>query len=286
MASEKDFQLLDDYLANRLNADDRAAFEETLKNNSELKQELSFQQTIAEGIRNARAAQLKGILNNIPLSAIPTSQTYSLLKIGTWAIVTGIVATATYFIVTQNPQQEKPVDKSVTEETNTITPATEATPFSEITTEPPVETKAEPAVKATPKEKITATKEKSVTRPALEVYDPTKETSEEAIVRYEREQLEIISKAFVTSSIEVETNNLDRKYSFHYMFKENKLVLFGSFDKHLYEILEFISGNKKTVVLYYKTNYYLLDINKSEPTPLSVIRNKELLQKLKQYRGN
>jgi hypothetical protein len=70
------------------------------------------------------------------------------------------------------------------------------------------------------------------------------------------------------------------------MFKENKLLLFGMFEKNLYEILEFIGDDNRTVVLYYKSTYYLLDINKSEPTLLAPIKNKALLRKLKEYRGN
>jgi hypothetical protein len=62
-------------------------------------------------------------------------------------------------------------------------------------------------------------------------------------------------------------------------------VLYGSFEKNLYEILEFISEDDKTVVLYYKTNYYLLDVAKSVPTVLTPIRNRELLRKLKEHRG-
>ena len=84
----------------------------------------------------------------------------------------------------------------------------------------------------------------------------------------------------------VETDTEHKKYTFHYVFQDGKLILYGAFEKHLYEILEFISDDKRTVVLFYKENYYLLDINKSTPTVLTPIRDRRLLKKLSEYGSN
>jgi hypothetical protein len=283
MALEKDFQALDDYLDNKLNAEERQAFENKLSQDSELKNELDFQQSIKGGIKQARAAQLKGMLNNIPVSSIPTSHTSYLLKAGTWAAVTGLVATVTFFYLTKETDSTTP-QKPVTQPKEEIQPV-----------EKPVENVEKKSAETQPSkisDKKLTDETKTVSpsvnpkRPSpMEVYDPSAE-SKEAAESYELEQLAVISKAFVTSSIEVETNTADKKYNFHYMFKEDKLLLFGMFERNLYEILEFISDDKRTVVLYYKTNYYLLDIAKAEPTQLSPIKNKALLRKLKEYRGN
>jgi hypothetical protein len=282
MALEKDFQALEDYLDNKLSANDRKAFEDKLSQDSELKNELDLQQSIREGIKQARLAELKGMLNTIPISSIPTSHTSYLLKVGTWVAITGLVATATYFYLT------KEID-SITPKQPVLSPQEEVLPAQQEQNESleKVETE-EPKLS----EGKVATKNKNVNpavspkRPLpMEVYDPSRE-SQEASEKFELEQLAVISKAFVTSSIEVETNTADKRLHFHYLFKENRLLLFGNFEENLYEILEFISSDKKTVVLYYKSNYYLLDINKSEPTLLSPIKNKALLKKLKEHRGN
>jgi hypothetical protein len=284
MALEKDFQALDDYLDNKLSAEERKAFEERLNQDSELKNELDFQQSIREGIKQARAAQLKGMLNNIPVSSIPTSHTSYLVKVGTWAAVTGLVATATYFYLTKDTD-------SIPQEQPLPTPQEQIKPAEEQPTENVGEELTEPVESKTPEKKVPAEKKtvapiENSKRPSpIEVYDPSSESKEE-VEKFELEQLAVISKAFVTSSIEVETNASDRKYNFHYMFKEDKLLLFGTFEKNLYEILEFIGEDKRTVVLYYKSTYYLLDITKAEPTLLAPIKNKALLRKLKQYRGN
>lgn len=290
MAVERDFELLDDYLSNRLSGEERSAFEKKLDTDPELKQEVKFQQDLVEGLRKARMAELKSLLNNIPIAPVQGGQSSTLLKTGSWVAVTGLVATALYFyfvkneateeIVTSAPVvTEQPERQPVSPEENETKPATSETKEGV----DKVETK-EPA-KAS--DKVTEPVERAESKkPKIKAYDPSTEEPEGAVEKYEREQFEIISRAFVTSSIEVETDNTDKKYTFHYVFKNGKLVLYGGFEKHLYEILEFISDDKRTVVLFYKSNYYLLDVNKSTPAVLSPIHDKKLLKKLQEYRGN
>lgn len=282
MALERDLELLDDYLSNRLDGQEKEAFEERLKNDSSLSEEFKIQQSLVQGIQQARVAELKSILNSIPVTSVPPSQTALLTKIGSWALVTGLVATATYFYVTRN--DSSPVKQEQTEQEKIVKPIQQEQ-NSPVKSEEPIavqpeksEAKTESAAK--PKEKA----EEIIVKPAIQAYDPTTEETE-ANQKYEKEQLAIISNAFVTSSMEVETLTNDKKYNFHYVFKDDKLVLYGAFEKNLYEILEFISEESKTVVLYYKTSYYLLDVSKTVPTTLTPIKNRELLRKLQQHRG-
>jgi hypothetical protein len=285
MALEKDFQALDDYLNNKLSAEEHKAFEDRLNQDAELRNELDFQHSIKEGLKQARIAQLKGMLNNIPVSSIPTSHTTYLVKVGTWVAATGLIATATYFILTKQAD-------SISSQQPTEAPLEQTPPAAQQEPDEHIqENLMEPEESKVLEKEITTKKKNSKTsvspkRPTqIEIYNPSVE-SKEATEKYELEQLAVISKAFVTSSIEVETNVSDRKHNFHYLFKDNKLLLFGTFEKNLYEILEFIGDNKRTVVLYYKSTYYLLDLNKTEPTQLVPIKNKNLLNKLKQLRGN
>lgn len=284
MAVEKDFELLDDYLSNRLNGEERSAFDKKLEADAELKQELNIQQDFVEGIRKARTAELKSMLNNIPITSVQGGQTSFMLKAGSWVVIAGLVITGVYFYFSENDSTEPVKEPATTEQ-----PEVKATPPSELVPKPAEVTKPkeEPAKETEKADKKTETNPISspTKKPELKVYDPSKEVSDESVEKYEQEQLEIISKAFVTSSIEVETENTHRKYTFHYVFRDGKLVLYGAFEKHLYEILEFISDDKRTVVLFYKSNYYLLDINKSTPTVLSPIKDRKLLKKLSEYRG-
>ena len=69
MASEKDLELLDQYVGNRLSPQDRAAFEKKLASDASLKNEFQLQQRVVEKIREARVKELKTMLNNVPASA-------------------------------------------------------------------------------------------------------------------------------------------------------------------------------------------------------------------------
>jgi len=280
MAVEKDFERLDDYLSNRLSGEGKLDFEKKLEGDPELAREFKVQQNLVEGIRKVRTAELKSMLNNIPVTGGQTGTESILTKTGTWIVVAGIVATSAYFLLFDKNEVAEPVQEPVTieqEKVESTQPVTVEPAESE--TVPTTEPAKEESIVESEKETTTTTTPE-VKQPVLDVYDPTKEAVDEATLKHEREQLEIISKAFVTSSIAVEIDHSNRKYTFHYMFKEGKLILYGAFEEHLYEILEFISGEKRTVVLFYKTNYYLLDIDKSIPTQLSPIRDQALLKKV------
>jgi hypothetical protein len=84
--------------------------------------------------------------------------------------------------------------------------------------------------------------------------------------------------------MEVITGVADKKHTFHYQFVQGKLMLFGPFDKSLYEILE-IHGDVPAVFLFYKENYYLLDVSQTSITALRSIQDGQLLKKLKAYRN-
>lgn len=278
---------MDDYLSNRLNAEENTAFEKQVQADPQLAQELAIQKKLVEGLRQARTAELKSMLNNIPVA--PISGGSSLLtKVGTWTVVAGLVATGIYFYSTRE-QEQTPEGKIATEQKPETQPQVAAVPESEekkSVNEAKDEAPAPVAKPTVKKPKAEAKQEPSVPAQAkpMDVYTPEEEV-DEATRQYEREQLENIRKSFVTSSIEVETDTMSKKYSFHYVFRNSKLILYGAFEKNLYEILEFIGDEKRTVVLYYKSNYYLLDIEKTQPTKLSPIHDPKLLKMLKTHRS-
>lgn len=280
---------MDDYLSNRLNAEDKAAFESQVQADPQLAQELNIQKDLVEGIKQARAVELKSMLNNVPVSPINGGSSL-LTKVGTWAVVAGLIVTGIYFYSTKEENTGEGSKNPVAEKQPEVKPETATVPDAEPeTTSDKKEEPVQPAEQTEKKKKTTSATPAESAAPApakpLEVYDPTKEEADEATKRYENEQLENLKKAFVTSSIEVETDTMSKKYNFHYVFKDSKLVLYGAFEKNLYEILEFIGDEKRTVVLYYKANYYLLDIAKTQPTKLTPIRDRRLLKKLQEHRS-
>ena len=63
-------------------------------------------------------------------------------------------------------------------------------------------------------------------------------------------------------------------------------MLYGPFEQNLYEIMEFIGEEKRTVFLYYQDNFYLLKDDTEKLKPLGVIHDQALIRKLKEYRKN
>lgn len=288
MATEKDLELLDDYLSNRMKGQDKLDFEKRLEADASLQSELGLQKEFVEGIKRARVAELKAMLNEI---AVPAPSNSSLMIKGALtAVVVAVVGTGLYFLINKG---EAPVQTEVaTKEPTVVQPApVESTDAQkeEIVEQPKTETKSveeldENKADAQPKsEKKSETKSSPLNQPSVEPYDPTKEL-EQASEKPDAVD-ETDAPSLTSSSIAVVTDNTDKKLNFHYQFKEGKLFLLGSFEKDLYEILEFFSNSKRTIFLYYNSNYYLLDESQSQPTPLNAITDQSLLQKLKASRG-
>ncbi|MDH5251225.1 MAG: hypothetical protein OEW40_19680 [Cyclobacteriaceae bacterium] len=289
MASEKDFELLDEYIGNRLNAQDKISFEQKLAVDTELKREFLLQQKIIAGIRQARVAELKQMLNNIPLSSIPNNGTSMLTQIGIWVAAAGIVGTGLYFYFKpdNNPPVQQPIFDEVVEETSPqiIEPGLEEPVQQEkvvpVEADIPAKTKKKitvPEASPSPANKV---EEKAVDRPKLDVFDPTTEIENTAADDAKGNE----TVPATTPSIVVETIS-DKQYDFHYQFKNSKLYLYGSFEKNLYEIMEFFSDNKRTMFLFYKDNYYLLNEETEKVKALTPINDATLLKKLKDYRSN
>jgi hypothetical protein len=283
--TEQQLEMMDDYLSNRLSADEKTAFEQQVQADPQLAQELDLQKNLVDGIRQARALELKSILNNIPVSPISGGSSM-LMKVGTWAVVAGLVVTGIYFYSTRNEESTTSELNTISEQKPEVKPEVVEVPETESESTTAEKKESSPTV-TNAEEKVKKSQPEAEPTPAkpIDVYVPADEEIDEKTRQYEREQLENIKKAFVTSSIVVETDTMSKKYNFHYVFKNSKLILYGAFEKNLYEILEFIGEEKRTVVLFYKSNYYLLDIDKTQPTKLTPIRDKKLLKMLQATRS-
>jgi hypothetical protein len=293
MALERELEMLDDYVANRLSDADRSVMEAKIASDTELKRELSIQQQVIEGLRRARIAQLKQMLQNTPIPP-PTGGQALLVKLGTAVVTAGIIGTGLYFFLKDDkgsvaqesaaPTQQEPVATDSQAQQPATGPAIDSQ-----ASEPRPEMKT-PAQTTDKKNK---TKVDTSARTAREpqkpaAFDPTsEETSTSATPSGDAPVISGSAKNANASSIAIE-NVVDKKYNFHYQFKDGKLLLYGPFsERTTYEILEFFDGNKgNTVILYYKDGYYLLHEDADKVTPLKPITDPVLLGKLKEYRKN
>lgn len=279
--------MLDDYLTNRLSDADRSAMETKLAADQALQQELSIQRQVIEGLRQARIAQLKQMLNNVPIP--PAGGQAMLVKLGAAMVTAGIIGTSVYFFTKDDktavapesaaPVQQEPAAAVPQAQQPAATPAIDspaAAPQAELKTPAPVADKKKA-------KRDTSTQPREPQKPAA--FEPAQEESTASSAS--SADAPVISgtvKNASSSSIAVE-NAIDKKYNFHYQFKEGKLLLYGPFsEKTTYEILEFFADSKNTVVLYYKDNYYLLREDADKVTPLKPINDVALLRKLKEYR--
>ncbi len=268
------FELIDDYLANRLPEQDRISFEQQLAGDPALKEEVQFQQRVIEGVRQARATELKNMLKNVPVNG----NTWSAGKISAAAVTVGIIATSIYFYM----KDEAPVlpDKTVQE---SVQPSQESKETVTIQAESKNEEpdNASLPAKENNQNAIISKTPKPVVKPDIQVTDPSMEYTDTERVKDHNTPGR--SEIF-PSKMEVTTGIPDKKHNFHYQFADSKLLLYGPFDKSLYEILE-IHGEGHAVFLFYKENYYLLDEKQAAITSLEPIRDSQLLKKLREYRG-
>jgi hypothetical protein len=278
MATERDFELLDDYLANRMSGAEKSAFENKLQADPNLQTELSLQRSLIEGIRKSRAAELKAMLQNVPIGAPIAEGLSTGAKLALTTFVAAVITAGIYFYANR-------------EQTETVVPSSPST--EQTSPAQPEESKTEPSVtddetaenlsdKSNPEErKKDASETPAKTKPAIEVFDPTEDEESTAVAADESPRT---SSDNGGSALAVEIDRAHSEYKFHYQFRDSKLFLYGPFESNLYEIMEFISDEKTTMFLYHKTKYYLLKDDGDRIKPLTPITDPVLLQKLKEYR--
>lgn len=284
MASERDLELLDEYLTNRMKGSDKSDFELRLRQDPDLQSELNFHQHIADGLRKARIKELKDMLGKVPVAS---GFDYSnLIKwTGAGAIATGIgIGLYLYFqspaeiATVQHEKLEAPAEKKVTPpapatETESATSATDSEANQPALKKRPSEPAPEKAAGSTP-----------VNDPKkVEVFDPTADAETDPsnsapVVTPPGERTNTPSRSVVV-------DNDNRKYKFHYQLDGDNLTLYGDFEQNLYTIMEFKSEDTQTVIfMYYKNNYYLLNQSSGTVNRLVPVNDPSLLKRLREQR--
>lgn len=93
-------KIVDDYLANRLTPEQRAVFEQQVAADPALRNEVAIQQAIVNGIRAARATELKNMLRNTVIQAemwsFPSSRVFRIAA--SMAGIGLLLAASVYYI--------------------------------------------------------------------------------------------------------------------------------------------------------------------------------------------
>lgn len=283
--------LIDDYLANRMTDAEKSSFEEKLQADNELRQEFNFHKDIVDSIKETRKAELKSMLNEIPVS----SGTSYKPKVGT-KIIAGVITGALvigglyYFMkeydtpVDNEPAVEQTVEKQIHKPAETIASQEDNPVVEDIEEKAPVaEQKKEQLLKEEEKAPQTS-KPAEISTPNVLDFDTDETDTDITQPEVSTEAGDFSAEELFHSTIEVVTDNTKKKYDFHYQFKDEKLYLYGSFDEDLYQILEFNTKEGRTIILYYKDAYYLLNEHQKEITPLKIIEDEQLIDKLNRLR--
>lgn len=291
MASERDLELLDDYIGNRLNGAEKNAFEQKLEGDPELSREYQLQNKIAEGIRKARATQLKAMLGAIPTPAIHGGSESSLLsKVGMWVAASAVIGAGVYFWLSSDDTQEK-TPEPITQAPDTTTAVVETPATTNEAEEAPAQSTPTVVVPKQENQKPTVAKKDSgnanapSAKPKIDAFDPSQEdsagnaaaspeavvaASDQPVTNKEQTQAEIVSD--------------HKKFKFHYQFKHDKVILYGPFQANLYEIMEFFGGPQQTVFLFHNSAYYMMTNDGEKVKPLQPIKDPKLIKKLDESR--
>lgn len=277
------FELIDDYLSNRLSEADRKTFEQQLQSDPALKADVEFQSHIIEGLKQARVAELKAMLNKVPVGG--SSIQFTPLRIAAGLVGTAILVTAAYLYYNDNQQPLPKISTSLEDSLKNAedqkTEQIETPKQTEGSNIKKEEVKPEVKKQESVKSEEPAPSKTEVAKPTIDVIDPSADLTESTPSKGTEQTAK---PAISPSKVEVDIDSANKKYGFHYQFVKEKVVLYGDFDKSLFEIIE-INGGIHSVFLYYKQNYYRLDETKTEVTPLQVVTDKALIQLLKEYRS-
>ena len=281
------FELIDDYLTNRLTGEGKIAFEKQVEADPSLKADLQLQKVILESVKKARAAELKTMLQYVPVGGSTGIAQFSVMKMAAGIIGAGLLLAALNYYFSNTGDNGPNMSTSMEDSIKKVNPndfepleePLERTPKEEKKVEQQTKSETKPSVKPTESPVKDAT---HAIKPKMDLVDPTK-----GMVEGDSRPLvsqQTAKTPMSISHIKVDVLPDDKKYSFHYEFSGGKLLLYGAFDKSLYEILE-INGEAKSVFMFYQGQYYLLDEKQTKAAPLQPITDPELISKLKEYRG-
>ncbi len=274
MADERDFELLDDYLTNRMQGQDRAAFEQRLQSDSELYQEYTLQKRVIQGIRDARIAQLKSMLNQVPVPSGSAGNAIASKVIIGAVVAMVIVAAAIWFSRDEAANKQQSVARS---EQKADAPAEE-----------PARTNAEPqteTAKPSAEDQQTQDSDRNQTSAGTEHSKPSLAKRPDPVSGPAGDSSPATNDAPEATSSGVEVNvSMDSRYAFHYQLNDGSLTLYGPFEKAAYEIVTFQENGNRLISLYYNDKYYLLTESAGTVHKLRPITDTALIRKLQDQR--
>lgn len=281
--SENKLDMIDDYLSGKLNSSDRSSFEESLKNDTSLQDEVSFQKDIINSIKDVRKSELKARLNSLPT---PTGLT-NLQKFGVAAVTLSAGALLTLGLIqtTENSLTTTPIESEVVKETPaTTTKKVELiTPSQKQDIEVDVVEKQPIVAEKENLETITSNTEETITTPDLPSPSPGMhniEDSEGVHHNTNNSPSNDLSNSVKESTSNYKTTVEHSSKKFMYKYDGEHLTLIGDFSAKPYTVLETAEDGIKKLYLKYDNKFYGISESK-KAVNFNEIKNAELIIELK-----
>ncbi len=297
------------YLDGQMTPVQMQEFEKQLHTDPLLRSEFELQNDIIHSIKDFRKTQLKTRLDQVPVGMGPSAMIG--MKAAAALVISGIIGVGAYLYfnssVEEIPAVTEVVAPAVTQETtdeplNLIPEETVDNNFIEETTNEPELVEEQPKVVNTePKADAASTEEVSEFNPtekeliANEDIAPVINSPKLATPNLEdaevEESLQIPSASLTQDAladnnvVAVETTRKDGDM-FHYQYYQGKLYLYGDFRENPYEILELNSATGKRLFIYYNNDYYKIQDDQQQITPLVKLSDQDVIKKLEIIQAN
>jgi hypothetical protein len=283
-------RLVTKYLEGGMTGSEQYIFEDQLTSDPLLKTEFEHQNEIVNGLKEFRKTQLKTRLNNLtvgPGIIGVLSQSVSMKTLS--YVVTSILIGAGSYYYFNSPRKPKAVNLSYVESrldfllpeidysNNAVDLSYKYNQNTDLT-----EWIIEEETKKNGEAEEQTNKISLIDFSVPEVHDDVstddppepEQILEKAVAR---------SESFVAagefSKVDIE-NVVNNRYKFHYKLDNNKLYLYGKFEASPYEIIEINSFQSKKLFFYYNRNYFKLNQNVNDISPLLKIENPEIITEL------
>ncbi len=292
------YEKIELYLTDQLSGSDKMQFETQLQQDPLLKEELIFQEDIIQSVRDQRTAQLKSRLDNIQLPNAGVGEgTVSGLKLAGSILAIATVGVGTYFYLQEpetlpeaSPEVEQialPRESSPEAEVEPQAKSIETTEYEQLA-EAPVEQKLEQIAEST--QPSTAQETNPSAKP------PTQRLQPNLIEIPAEEEPGSVDAVLDLPALPTGGEDLnevpemavkkikDGKHDFHYRYHNDKLYLYGDFQDIPYEILDLAGVESRKLYLYYENNFYFIEADQTEITPLNAISDGVLVNELNALR--
>ena len=283
----KYLEMVGAYLDGELAADDAQAFEQEMQNNPELDRLIKDQKDIVEGIKSYRKQEIIARLDNLPIPSAGVS-TGSLVKVASAVLIVGAVSFGVYQFIPQDPAESAVEESSLVEKqqdnsTNDAQVEVTSEPEGTETVSAPAVTNETPPKESDETEGQTTTVEEEdiasdVVMPAVPEPDMNLDDEGEDDLEMPTSSIGVVEVS-ETSTMEVEINS-EGQYTFHYQVVNDRLVLYGNFSDEPYQIIEINVRQERQWYLYFKENYYSIEKQHAEITPLERLTNASLIEAL------